>query len=101
MSRFAVLVEFRLKPGMRAEFRHLIDANAQASVTDEAGCFRFDVLEPDDKPDTILLYEIYADGAAFQLHLDSAHYKTFAAVSADLCIDRAVTRCALVLEGGA
>ena len=101
MSRFAVFVEFDLKPGKRAVFRDLIDANARASVAEEAGCFRFDVLEPDDKPDTILLYEIYADRAAFQAHLDSAHYRTFAAASADLCAGRTVTRCTLVLEGGA
>ena len=44
MSAYVVTVEFLLKPGMRAAFRPLIDANARASAREEAGCRRFDVL---------------------------------------------------------
>jgi autoinducer 2-degrading protein len=101
MSGFAVIVEFRLKPGTRPAFRRLIDANARASVGLEAACRRFDVLEPESQADSILLYEIYDDRAAFQTHLVSEHYRSFAAASADLCAGKTVTTCDLVCEGGA
>ena len=100
MSSFAVVVDFRLKPGRRRAFRALVDANARASVTMEPDCWRFDVLEPDEQPDSILLYEVYADRTAFQVHLDSAHYRSFAAESAELCDSRTVVTCDLVCEGG-
>ena len=100
MSGLAVVVDFRLKPGMRSRFRALIDANADASVTMEADCLQFDVLEPEGEPDRILLYEIYSHSEAFQTHLDSRHYAEFAAASADLCDSKSVVTCALVHEGG-
>ena len=59
MSGFVIIVDFKLKPGARATFRKLIDANAATSVRDEPGCRRFDVLEPEGEDDRIVLYEIY------------------------------------------
>ena len=101
MSRFAIIVDFRLKPGARREFRALIDENARASARDEPGCRRFDVLEPAGEPDRILLYEIYDDRAAFDEHLRSAHYASFDRTSAPLCASKSVIACELVCEGTA
>ncbi len=101
MTGFAIVVEFRLKPGTRPEFRRLIDRNACSSAEMEPGCRRFDVLEPSDRPDSIFLYEIYDDEAAFEAHLQSAHYATFNSESAPLIAERSVIRCDLVCEGSA
>ena len=101
MNDFAVLVDFRLHPGTRGPFRALIDANAHASLREEPGCRRFDVLEPVDEPDRIVLYEIYSDRAAFKAHIETSHYAQFDQASAPLCVSKAVTICALVCEGGA
>lgn len=99
MSPYAIIVDFRLKPGMRAAFRRLIDINARQSMRDEAGCRRFDVLEPTGEDDRILLYEIYDDRAAFAVHLESPHFARFDADSADMIAGKSVTECSLVLEG--
>jgi autoinducer 2-degrading protein len=101
MTGFAIIVEFRLKPGVRAEFRRLMDINASASARTEPGCRRFDVLEPQAEPDRVMLYEIYDDEAAFEQHLKAAHFLEFDAASAPLVIDRTIIRCDLVCEGGA
>ena len=101
MSAYVVTVEFLLKPGMRAAFRPLIDANARASAREEAGCRRFDVVEPKDQPDRIFLYEIYADRAAFEIHLQSEHYLRFDRESAGLVAGKSVTTGELVCEGSA
>lgn len=99
MSGFIIMVDFRLKPGARETFRPLMDANARASVREEPGCRRFDVVEPENDPDRILLYEIYDDAAAFDAHCRAPHFLSFDAESAPLVIDKQVIRGSLVCEG--
>ena len=96
---FVVVVEFQLKPGAREAFRKLIDTNADASVRDEPGCLQFDVLETEGEGDRVLLYEIYSDKAAFDAHLKTGHFHTFAAASEALCLQKTVKRCDLVFSG--
>ena len=45
----------------------------------EPGCLRFDVLSPTDgaRAREVLLYEIYTDQTAFDVHLASAHFRSF------------------------
>jgi (4S)-4-hydroxy-5-phosphonooxypentane-2,3-dione isomerase len=101
MSGFVIIVDFRIKPGAEAEFRRLIDANARASVENEPGCRRFDVVEPSGEPDRILLYEIYEDEAAFDEHCRTVHYDHFNSSSAPLVTGKSVIRGVLVCEGTA
>ena len=83
---FVVVVEFHLKPGARSEFRALIDANADASARNEPGCLQFDVLEPEDESDRVLLYEVYTDKAAFDAHRKTEHFLVFSRASEGLCL---------------
>jgi quinol monooxygenase YgiN len=98
MAAYAIIVDFRLKPGKREAFRRLIDSNAQASADIEEGCRRFDVLEPLGEADRILLYEIYTDRAAFNAHVESDHFLRFDRESSDLVAAKSVIECSLVLE---
>lgn len=93
------MVDFRLKPGSRGEFRRLIDENARTSVREEPGCRQFDVLEPPKEQDRVVLYEIYDDRAAFEAHLKSAHFRSFNEASAPLVNEKIVTDYALVCAG--
>ena len=81
---YAVCVKFDLKDGKTAGFMPLMRDNAQASLRTEDGCLQFDVLSDPDKPDTVFLYEIYADRAAFDFHLASDHFQSFDAATADM-----------------
>ena len=101
MTRFVIVVEFRIKPGEMAAFRRLMDENARASVRDEGGCRRFDVLENRKDAERILLYEIYDDRAAFDAHLKTPHFATFNAASAPLVAEKTVIEYDLVCEGSA
>ena len=96
---FVVVVEFHLKPGARSEFRALIDANADASARNEPGCLQFDVLEPEDESDRVLLYELYTDKAAFDAHRKTEHFLVFSTASEGLCLKKSVTRCGLAFSG--
>jgi (4S)-4-hydroxy-5-phosphonooxypentane-2,3-dione isomerase len=97
---FAITVEFRVKPGMLDEFRPLMDENARASMREEPGCRRFDVLQPLGQPDVVFLYEIYDDRAAFEAHVRSPHFQRFQADSASLVVAKTVVEYELVCEGG-
>ena len=77
-----VIVTMRIDPDRRAEFLTAIDAQATASIRDEPGCLRFDVLRSHSDPDVYVLYEIYADEEAFTVaHRATSHYAEWAAAA--------------------
>lgn len=78
MRQLVVLVEFLIKDRFAARFGELVTANAEASLKHEQGCRRFDVLVGSQEPRRYVLYEIYDDDDAFDLHLRSPHYQSFA-----------------------
>ena len=71
-----VTVTFEIAPGRMPAFLPLMRAQAQTSLEREPGCHHFDVCVTDDDR-SVFLYEIYRDKAAFEAHLQSAHFKTF------------------------
>lgn len=75
---FAITVAFAVRPERRETFLKLVRMNAATSLEAEAGCLGFDVLAPLETggPD-VLLYEVYADRAAFDAHLASPHFLAF------------------------
>jgi autoinducer 2-degrading protein len=91
-----ILVEFEIKRDAIAQFRSLILANARSSLHEEPGCRRFDVLHNSDEPHRVVLYEIYDDVVAFDHHVTTPHYKTFAAAAEGLIETRSVKRLAFV-----
>jgi quinol monooxygenase YgiN len=99
VSAFAITVDFTLTPGAMAAFRKLIDKNARESCAAEPGCRRFDVLVPTEPGDRILLYEIYDDRAAFDVHLKSPHFAVFNRESEALVISKTVVQYNLACEG--
>jgi quinol monooxygenase YgiN len=91
---FVVVVEFSVGAEGRARFLDLVRANAAASVRDEPGCRRFDVLvPPQDGP--VMLYEIYDSPAAFDAHLATAHFILFRDAVRELGATSVVRRYAL------
>jgi autoinducer 2-degrading protein len=85
MRPLVVLVEFLVKLSFIAQFRDLIAVNAKASLQREVGCKRFDVLFDPKEPRRFVLYEIYEDQLAFDEHLASSHYMSFAdAIEGDI-----------------
>lgn len=85
----AVTVTFKLKPGTHDQFLPLMLENARTSLANEASCLQFDVCLGDD-PGDIFLYEVYSDAAAFQLHLESPHFKAFDKAISDMVASKQV-----------
>ncbi len=88
----AIVVDIDLHPGRRDDFLTLIRANAAGATQDEPGCRRFDVCLDPDRPESVLLYEVYDDGAAFEAHRASPHFITYDAASPPLIREKRVRR---------
>jgi quinol monooxygenase YgiN len=71
---FAIFVTVNVKPGMRDAFVKAVLGDAQGSVRDEPGCFRFDVLLDEADPNRLYFYEVYRDQAALEKHRTMPHY---------------------------
>ncbi len=75
---FVVLAELSVSQPHRAEFLELCAFDSRSSVQNEPGCRQFDVLTSESTPESIVLYEVYDSKAAFDAHLATPHYATFA-----------------------
>jgi len=93
MKGYVVTVEFDIDPGQFEIFMRLMAENAEASRRAEKGCRRFDVCRPHDVVNRVFLYEIYDDEAAFQAHLRTGHFKSFAAATKDMITARKIVAC--------
>jgi len=86
---FALIVSLRIKPEKRERFLQAAEENSTASVRDERGCLRFDVVEDQAEPTHFFYYEVYRDESAFDAHKQTPHYARWR---------QAATEC--VVEGG-
>lgn len=86
---YVVSVDFGTAPENFARFKQIMDENAKASVTNEPGCREFNVFEDPKAPNHLFLFEVYNDDAAFQQHVNSAHFKHFKEVSDPIITSRA------------
>jgi quinol monooxygenase YgiN len=73
MSELAIVATFEVVPGRMDDFLPLLLAHRDRCLRDEPGTLRFDVLRPRNDENTVLLYEVYVDDAAFKVHWDGAH----------------------------
>ena len=74
---FVVTVQFEVRPEHRQSFRDAVLRQARSSLDVEAGCHVFDVCVDPDNDAAFYLYERYENSEAFEVHLDSKHYKRF------------------------
>lgn len=96
MDGIVLIVDFQLKPGSLSRFIELVTGNARASVRDEPGCRRFDVLQSSGEPDRAILYEHYVDEGAFEAHPRTSHFLAFEHASAELVAEESVRRLAVI-----
>ena len=85
---YVVTVEFTIDPRQFDEFLPLMLDNARRSREDEPGCRQFDVCVDDARRGVVQLYELYDDRAAFDAHLASTHFQSFAAATKAMITDR-------------
>ena len=88
---FVVVVEFTARSEHAAAFRERVQQQARDSLNLEPECHVFDVCVDPDREELVLLYEVYTDRAAFDLHLASNHFKSFDAEVRDWVANKQVS----------
>ena len=87
---YVITVEFTLRDAEKGRFLQRVRQQATDSLEQEAGCRQFDVCVDPEDPCRVFLYELYDHEAAFQAHLDSAHFKDFDRTTADWFVSKEV-----------
>ncbi|MBI3454698.1 MAG: antibiotic biosynthesis monooxygenase [Candidatus Rokubacteria bacterium] len=87
---YVIVAEFRVEPPSVEAFARLIDRQAKDSVKLEEGCHRFDVCQDENDPAKFLLYEIYSDKAAFEMHRGMGHTTRFLAEASPMIVERMI-----------
>lgn len=100
MSRICIVVEFTPKTGCFDAFHAHIAAHAKATLAEEPGCERFDVmcvLDDAGRPDgaTIMLVEVYKDMDAVVAHRANPRMPIVGEGSKPLLDGRKLTICAI------
>ena len=84
---FVLAVHITLKPENADKFMRMLEANASAARK-EPGCKQFDVLVDPSDQNKVMLYEVYADQAAFDAHQQTPHFKKYLAEAVPLVAGR-------------
>lgn len=92
MGEFVLVVDIEVKADSVARFEALIAENARKSATTEPGCRQFDVVRAQDAANRFVLYEVYADLAAFEAHGKTAHVQAFFAEARPLITEQKARR---------
>lgn len=85
---YVVTVHVQIQPQHVAEFQAAMLVNARSSLEKEPGCRRFDVAVDENDSAHFLLFEVYDDEAAFQMHMTMDHFATVGRVIEPWVLDK-------------
>ena len=86
----ALLVDFQIQPAHAEAFAEAVMHNAACSLEQESGCRRFEVCRDPGDAGAFFLYELYDDAEAIEVHLASAHFQKFNAMTREWVVRKAV-----------
>ena len=93
-----VCVEFEIEPGQTDLFMTAVRTNAEQSFSQEAGCQQFDVCQDRHFPNSVFLYEVYDDEAAFETHKLTQHYGAFNQAIVGMVVNKSIRLLNLVSQ---
>ena len=79
MKELVLAVSLKIKPDCVDKFMAECLKNGKAARETEPGCKQFDIVVDTNDPTRAMLYEIYADEAAFEAHQQTPHFKHYLA----------------------
>ena len=95
MSHRALIVEFRCKPERVDDFIARATRHA-ATVREEPGCLRCDVLRPEEGGATVYLYELFRDAEALRTHAGMPYMPGFGEDVKPMIKGRTRTQCVVL-----
>lgn len=98
MSAVVLHVEIEIVPGQRDAFLARAREHRSNVLKNEPGCQCFDISVPEEGGDKVRLYEVYADQAAFDHHVETPYMKEYRADTAPMVADRVLNKAVLANE---
>ena len=96
MSKRAIIGTIEVAPGRRDQLIALLMAHRARSLKDEPATLQFEVLAPREDDTRELLYEVYQDDAAFDVHRNAPSIAQWREETTGMIGKIYITRCALV-----
>ena len=96
MPKLAIVATIEVAPERRDQLLPLLMAHRGRCLKDEPGTLQFEVLVPREDDTKVLLYEVYRDDAAFDVHLNGPHIERVREEAAGMILKLYGTRCLLV-----
>jgi (4S)-4-hydroxy-5-phosphonooxypentane-2,3-dione isomerase len=93
MSKLVIMGTIEVAPGKRDMVLPLLMAHRARCLKDEPGTLQFEVVLPLEDDSRILIYEVYRDDAAFEVHRNEASIRQWREQSAGMVLRVIATRC--------
>jgi (4S)-4-hydroxy-5-phosphonooxypentane-2,3-dione isomerase len=96
MAKFATVGTIEIAPGQRDRLLPLLAAHKARCLKDEPGTVQFEILLPKDDNTKVLLYEVYRDDAAFEVHRTGPSFTRWREETAGMVVKIYGTRCTVL-----
>jgi quinol monooxygenase YgiN len=83
-----LVAELEIDPSQLESFKAAAKEDGETAVRVEPGCLAFNVVYDKDNPGHIRFFKVYTDADAFKAHLETAHFKKYAAATKDMVKSR-------------
>jgi len=93
MSKLVIMATIEIAPGKRDQVVPLLTAHGARCLKDEPGTLEFKVVIPRDEDSKVLLYEVYQDDAAFELHRNGSSMARWREEAASMIVKAVATKC--------
>lgn len=78
------IAKLQIDPAQLGAYRTALKEHAETAVRVEPGALTLYAVAEKDNPANITVFEIYADSAAYQAHLQTAHFKKYKTTTKDM-----------------
>ncbi len=95
MSSLVLLVELKIVDGQMDAFIARARVHRGNVLKNEPGCRGFELLVPTDASGTVFLYEVYADQAAIDHHMQTPYMQEYMVDTGPMIADRKRQLCSL------
>jgi quinol monooxygenase YgiN len=80
-DRVVRLAELEIDPAQRESYKVALQEEIETSIRVEPGVLKLYAVSVKDHPTQIRLFEMYANAAAYEIHLQSPHFKKYKRVT--------------------
>jgi quinol monooxygenase YgiN len=99
MAEIVLVVEYNIKPECRNAYLARIRRHRRDVLANEPGCRAFNILTTEEDPNRVLLYEVYADAAAFDAHGKTAYMASYRSETESMAARRVRHLCGFANDG--